>query len=47
MIEKRLHAKLARETKSVRRAEQSKRDKQTATRKEEELSMKENLVRLK
>jgi len=47
MIEKRLHAKLARETKSVRRAEQSKRDKQTATRKEEELAMKENLVSLK
>ncbi|PVG00415.1 hypothetical protein CPB86DRAFT_755084 [Serendipita vermifera] len=45
LLEKRLHAKLARETTSVRRAEQAKRDRQAAFRKEEELAMKENLIR--
>ncbi|KIM26934.1 hypothetical protein M408DRAFT_330303 [Serendipita vermifera MAFF 305830] len=45
LLEKRLHAKLARETTSVRRAEQSKRDKITASKKEEDLATKEKLVR--
>lgn len=45
LLEKRLHAKLARETTSVRRAEQSKRDRIAASRKEEELASKEKLLR--
>lgn len=44
LIEKRLHAKLTKETTSVRRAEQSKKDRIAASRKEEEMAQKENLV---
>jgi hypothetical protein len=45
-LEKKLHAKLARESIAVRRQEQAKKDRLQATRREEELAMKENMVRL-
>ncbi|KAG9054042.1 hypothetical protein FS842_006380 [Serendipita sp. 407] len=44
LLEKRLHAKLARQTMSADRATQSKRERAAATKKEEELALKENLV---
>jgi hypothetical protein len=46
MIEQRLQAKLKKETDSVRRAEEAKKDKNTANRKEEDLQLKDSIVRL-
>ena len=46
MIEQRLQDKLRKETDSVRRAEEAKKDKTTANRKEEELQLKDSIVRL-
>ena len=45
MIEQRLQDKLRKETDSVRRAEEAKKDKTTANRKEEELQLKDSIVR--
>ena len=45
MIEQRLQNKLRKETDSVRRAEEAKKDKTTANRKEEELQLKDSIVR--
>ncbi|KAG8820160.1 hypothetical protein FRC17_010239 [Serendipita sp. 399] len=47
LLEKRLHAKLARQSKSADRATQSKRERAAAAKKEEELAMKENLMRFR
>lgn len=44
LIEQRLQAKLRKETDSVRRAEDAKKDKTTANRKEEDLQLKDSLV---
>ena len=44
MIEQRLQNKLKKETESVRRAEEAKKDKTTANRKEEELQLKDSIV---
>lgn len=44
MIEKRLQAKLRSETAEVRKAEESKKDKTSATRKEEDLGVKLSVV---
>ena len=46
LIEQRLQDKLRKETDSVRRAEEAKKDKTTANRKEEELQLKDSIVRL-
>ena len=46
MIEQRLQDKLRKETDSVRRAEEAKKDKTTANRKEEELQLKDSIVRI-
>jgi hypothetical protein len=46
LIEQRLQAKLKKETDSVRRAEEAKKDKTTANRKEEDLQLKDSVVRL-
>lgn len=46
MIEQRLQDKLKKETDSVRRAEEAKKGKQTANRKEEELQLKDSIVRI-
>ena len=46
MIEQRLQDKLKKETDSVRRAEEAKKDKTTANRKEEDLQLKDSIVRL-
>lgn len=46
MIESRLQAKLRKETDSVRRAEEAKKDKTSANRREEELQLKDSIVRL-
>ena len=43
LIEQRLQDKLRKETDSVRRAEESKKDKTTANRKEEELQLKDSI----
>ena len=45
MIEQRLQDKLRKETDSVRRAEEAKKDKTAASRKEEELQLKDSIVR--
>ena len=45
-IEQRLQDKLRKETDSVRRAEEAKKDKTTANRKEEELQLKDSIVRI-
>lgn len=45
LIEQRLQDKLRKETDSVRRAEEAKKDKTTANRKEEELQLKDSMVR--
>ena len=45
MIEQRLQDKLKKETDSVRRAEEAKKEKQIANRKEEELQLKDSIVR--
>ncbi len=45
LIEQRLQDKLRKETDSVRRAEEAKKDKTTANRKEEELQLKDSIVR--
>jgi len=47
MIEKRLQAKLRNETEEVRKAEESKKDKTLATRKEEELGVKLSVYKLR
>ena len=44
MIEQRLQDKLKKETDSVRRAEEAKKEKQIANRKEEELQLKDSIV---
>ena len=46
MIEQRLQDKLRKETDSVRRAEEAKKDKTSANRKEEELQLKDSIVRM-
>ena len=45
LIEQRLQDKLKKETDSVRRAEEAKKEKQIANRKEEELQLKDSIVR--
>lgn len=45
MIDQRLQAKLRKETDSVRRSEEAKKDRNTANRKEEELQLKDSIVR--
>lgn len=47
MIEQRLQDKLRKETDSVRRAEEAKKDKTTANRKEEELQLKDSIAKLR
>ncbi|KAF9558119.1 hypothetical protein CPC08DRAFT_764143 [Agrocybe pediades] len=47
LIEQRLQAKLQRETDSVRRAEDAKKDKTTANRKEEDLQLKDSIYKLR
>ncbi|TFK50780.1 hypothetical protein OE88DRAFT_1659846 [Heliocybe sulcata] len=47
MLEQRLQAKLRKETDSVRRAEEAKKDKMTANRKEEELQLKDSIHKLR
>ncbi|KAF8161512.1 hypothetical protein B0H34DRAFT_701244 [Crassisporium funariophilum] len=47
LIEQRLQAKLRKETDSVRRAEEAKKDKTTANRKEEELQLKDSIYKLR
>lgn len=44
LIEQRLQAKLKKETDSVRRAEEAKKDKMSANRREEELQLKDSIV---
>ena len=44
MIEQRLQEKLKKETDSVRRAEEAKKDKTVANRKEEDLQLKDSIV---
>ena len=44
MIEQRLQDKLRKETDSVRKAEEAKKDKVTALRREEELQLKDSIV---
>jgi len=44
MIEQRLQDKLKKETDTVRRAEEAKKEKQIANRKEEELQLKDSIV---
>jgi hypothetical protein len=44
MIEQRLQDKLKKETDSVRRAEEAKKEKQISNRKEEELQLKDSIV---
>lgn len=44
LIEQRLQAKLRKETDSVRRAEDAKKDKTSANRKEEDLQLKDSIV---
>ena len=44
LIDQRLQAKLKKETDSVRRAEEAKKDKTTANRKEEDLQLKDSVV---
>lgn len=46
LIEQRLQSKLRKETDSVRRAEEAKKSKNTANRKEEDLQCKDSIVRL-
>ena len=46
MIEKKLQEKLKQETDTVRRAEETKKDKTAAARKEEDLQLKDSVVRL-
>ena len=45
-IEQRLQDKLRKETDSVRRAEEAKKDKVAANRKEEELQLRDSIVRI-
>jgi len=45
LIDKRLQDRLRKETDSVRRAEEAKKDKHTANRKEEEVQLKNAIVR--
>ena len=45
LIEQRLQDKLRKETDSVRRAEEAKKDKTSANRKEEDLQLKDSIVR--
>lgn len=45
LIEKRLQTKLRKETDSVRRAEEAKKNKNSANRKEEDLQLKDSIVR--
>lgn len=45
MIEQRLQDKLKKETDTVRRAEEAKKEKQISNRKEEELQLKDSIVR--
>ncbi|KAF8181837.1 hypothetical protein BJ912DRAFT_1023531 [Pholiota molesta] len=47
LIEQRLQAKLRKETDSVRRAEDAKKDKTTANRKEEDLQLKDSIYKLR
>jgi len=47
LIEQRLQAKLKKETDSVRRAEEAKKDKTTANRKEEDLQLKDSVYKLR
>ncbi|KAJ8074423.1 hypothetical protein PM082_015324 [Marasmius tenuissimus] len=47
LIEQRLQAKLRKETDSVRRAEEAKKDKTSANRKEEELQLKDSIYKLR
>jgi len=47
MIEQRLQTKLKKETESVRRAEEAKKDKTTANRKEEDLQLKDSIYKLR
>ncbi|PPQ64169.1 hypothetical protein CVT24_008543 [Panaeolus cyanescens] len=47
LIEQRLQAKLRKETDSVRRAEEAKKDKTTANRKEEDLVLKDSIYKLR
>lgn len=47
LLEQRLQAKLQKETDSVRRAEEAKKDKTTANRKEEELQLKDSIYKLR
>ncbi|KZT27093.1 hypothetical protein NEOLEDRAFT_155908 [Neolentinus lepideus HHB14362 ss-1] len=47
LLEQRLQAKLRKETDSVRRAEEAKKDKMTANRKEEELQLKDSIHKLR
>jgi aminopeptidase C len=46
LIDKRLQDRLRKETDSVRRAEEAKKDKHTANRKEEEIQLKNTIVSL-
>lgn len=47
MIDQRLQAKLRKETDSVRRSEEAKKDRNTANRKEEELQLKDSIYKLR
>ncbi|KAI6043521.1 hypothetical protein EDC04DRAFT_2652084 [Pisolithus marmoratus] len=47
LLEQRLQAKLQKETDSVRRAEEAKKDKTTANRKEEDLQLKDSIYKLR
>ena len=47
LIDQRLQDKLRKETDSVRRAEEAKKDKTSANRREEELQLKDSIVRLR
>jgi hypothetical protein len=47
LIEQRLQAKLRKETDSVRRAEEAKKDKTAANRKEEDLQLKDSILKLR
>lgn len=46
MIEQKLQRKLKKETDSMRRAEEAKKDKMNANRKEEDLQLRDSIVRL-
>jgi hypothetical protein len=46
LIEKRLQTKLRKETDSVRRQEEAKKSKNTANRREEDVQLKDSIVRL-